>query len=195
VDRSRVAEFVLSCVLPAERAGAVMGDFLEEAGARGQVWFWSSVVRTVVSRVKSDFLEGPLTMIRVGGLGFLRNALFPLLFFGLLLAAVKVLKAPDMKLARLLEWPVYILWPIWIFLGGRWAGRKGEGREIASALAVAGFGWMAVALDLVVLSRNGIRLGSTIYLQSVWHDVALIAGALWARYQNGRQPKRVSYGS
>lgn len=34
MDRSRIAEFVLSCVLPEERAAAVTGDFLEEAESR-----------------------------------------------------------------------------------------------------------------------------------------------------------------
>jgi hypothetical protein len=195
VDRSRLAELVLSCVLPADRAAAVTGDFLEEAGSRGRVWFWSSILRTIISRVKSDFLERPLMMIRVGGLGFLRNALFPLLVYGLLVAAVKMLKAPDMKLARQIEWPVYILWPIWIFMGGRWAGRKARGCEAAAAVAVAGFGWMAVALDFAWLARNGIGLSSTIYLQSVWHDAVLIAGALWARYRDVRQMWRPARGS
>jgi len=54
-----IAEWLLSLVLPADRAASVVGDFAEEADERGLVWFWLCVLRTVGSRVWSDLVESP----------------------------------------------------------------------------------------------------------------------------------------
>ena len=213
MGRSGIAEFVLACVMPAERAVAVTGDFMEEASIRGSLWLWSSVVRTVLSRIAGDFLERPLTMIRVGGLGYLITLLFPLCVLGLLQIAVRWLShspghsfgeplaintpPPSAPPKLYLAWPlqsIHFLWPVWFFLSGKWAARRAQGREAASALAVAGFGGLGILVYLAVLWRNGLTPDLTIYLQSVWHDVVLMAGALWARYRDVRQTWRAARG-
>jgi hypothetical protein len=43
------AEWILSRVMPVDRAAAVVGDLAEDAVARGPLWFWCSVVRVAVS--------------------------------------------------------------------------------------------------------------------------------------------------
>src|SRR6185312_14473587 len=45
------AEWILSRVMPADRAAAVIGDLTEDATSRGSVWFWRSVVRIAVSQL------------------------------------------------------------------------------------------------------------------------------------------------
>ena len=153
MDRGRAAEFLLSCVLPAERAAAVTGDFLEEAGARGQVWFWSSVFRTLVSRVVNDFCERPFALMGVGIVGCLRNLAFVVASLAVSLIIlllnhwlpVMVNVAPPGAPPQIepiwhLNWLAVIFWVVWLFQCGRWAARKMPGSEVASGVSVGG--WM-----------------------------------------------------
>ncbi len=45
------AEWILSRVMPADRAVAVVGDLAEEEAARGSLWFWRSIVRIAFSQL------------------------------------------------------------------------------------------------------------------------------------------------
>jgi hypothetical protein len=45
------AEWILSRVMPADRAAAVIGDLAEDAAARGSLWFWRCVARVGVSQL------------------------------------------------------------------------------------------------------------------------------------------------
>jgi hypothetical protein len=191
VDRSRIAEFVLSCVLPAERAAAVTGDFLEEAEARGQLWFWSSVLRTVASRIVNDFRRRPFAMMGVGIAGCLRNLAFVIavtaasLIFVLLnhWLPVMVNVAPPGS-PPLIEprwhpnWTVDVLLAVWLFQCGRWAARKMPGFEVAAGVSIAAVGWMAILAGWIYL--HFYVPGGHIDL-SVWHDLPLIAGAVVQR--------------
>ncbi len=66
MTKSRIAEWILSQVLPPDRAASTVGDWLEDAAERGPVWFWSCVFRTVLSRIWSDLAESPGFMLRIG---------------------------------------------------------------------------------------------------------------------------------
>jgi hypothetical protein len=59
----RFAEGLLSLVAPADHAASTVGDLMEEADARGSLWFWQSVVRVAFSRLVRDLLAAPLTMV------------------------------------------------------------------------------------------------------------------------------------
>ncbi len=194
MERSRVAEFVLSCVLPAERAAAVTGDFLEEAEKRGRVWFWSSVARTAASRVMNDFRERPLAMMGVGAAGYLRSGgilavvlvaywMFTHLAVhhmgeGVMVNVAPPGTPPDLEPRWVIAWSGNFLWAVWLYDCGRWTARRMPGFEIASAVSAGAFGWMAI-------------LAASIYLHlfvpggsidpSVWHDLPLIAGAIVER--------------
>ncbi len=73
--RSRIAEWILSQVLPPDRAASTVGDWMEDAPKRGNIWFWSCVLRTLASCIWSDLSEAPLTMARWGLTGFGLNML------------------------------------------------------------------------------------------------------------------------
>lgn len=60
--RDRLAEHILSFVAPPERAASVVGDLMEEAGARGRVWFWRSVTRLWLSLLGRDLIFAPFAM-------------------------------------------------------------------------------------------------------------------------------------
>jgi hypothetical protein len=47
--KAAVAEWVLSRSRGSIRASAITGDLLEQAESRGPIWFWFSVIRTVLS--------------------------------------------------------------------------------------------------------------------------------------------------
>jgi hypothetical protein len=51
---------LLSLVGPADRAASAVGDLVEEAPARGGVWFWRSVTRLWLSLLGRDLAAAPL---------------------------------------------------------------------------------------------------------------------------------------
>src|SRR5580698_6933796 len=81
---ARVAEWILAQVLPPDRAASTVGDWLEDATERGRLWFWSCVLRTVLSRIWSDFAESPGFMVGLAFRGWLYGIWLVLgTFFGL----------------------------------------------------------------------------------------------------------------
>jgi len=60
--RDRFAEALLSLVAPADHAASTVGDLMEEADARGRLWFWQSVARLALSLLARDLLAAPLAM-------------------------------------------------------------------------------------------------------------------------------------
>lgn len=58
----RLAEGILSLVAPDDRAASAVGDLVEEAPARGRVWFWWSVARLALSLLGRDLVSVPFTM-------------------------------------------------------------------------------------------------------------------------------------
>ena len=63
MPRDRVAEALLSLVAPADHAASTVGDLMEEADARGRLWFWQFVVRIALSLLARDLLAAPLAMV------------------------------------------------------------------------------------------------------------------------------------
>ncbi len=61
---------------------------------------------------------------------------------------------PDIELQWPIQWTMTLLWAAWIFRTGRAVARCAPSREIASCLAVALTGWIAI-----LRSRNRIRSG------------------------------------
>lgn len=191
MDRSRVAEFVLSCVLPAERAAAVTGDFLEEAGERGGFWFWSSVFRTVASGVWSDIREAPGELIWLGVRGFFEN-LVGIAWYGAclgLLLSLAFLLAGWMMHAKL---PVQgdslvLLIAIWVATRGtgQSLGRRVPDRKLAACVSF-------FVVSQVIQIAIGLVIGWYLKVgmpSFSWRDlvflVALFYGALKS---GGRKP-------
>jgi hypothetical protein len=60
--RDRVAEGLLSLVGPADRAASAVGDLMEQAPARGGLWFWRAFTRLWLAMLGRDLMAAPFTM-------------------------------------------------------------------------------------------------------------------------------------
>jgi hypothetical protein len=61
--KDRVAEALLSLVAPPDRAASTVGDLLEEADARGRLWFWLCMARVTAALLGRDLVAAQLAMI------------------------------------------------------------------------------------------------------------------------------------
>jgi hypothetical protein len=175
--------------MPAERAAAVTGDFLEEAESRGPVWFWSSVFRLVSSTVWNQWKESPLELAGVGVLGFVLNFVAT----ALCSLCLAVLAFPVLWL---LGWardesaygPVMVLasWAA-AYSTGRWIRIRAPGREVAVCLAL---GIVPVLILGGVLATIPFWGMEKISFQGVrWSDVAVWCAAVFgALKSDGRKP-------
>jgi len=216
----RVAEWMLSLVLTEDRAAAAIGDWMEESDARGSVWFWTCVFRTVGAHVWSEFVESPAEMVWLGLGGFGWNLLVVTGFMASIFLLTimghhgdiryshdwlwtNTAKNPASPPQMELSWSVQLIW--WFLYSarllqtGRWIARRTPGREIAGCAAVALAGWMTMALWYVVatiLSMRGDNIHAVVSVSSVAtlvaHDAILFAGALWVRARALRATKRVA---
>jgi hypothetical protein len=140
-ERGRIAEGILSLVLPAERASAATGDFLEEAGERGGVWFWSSVFRTLAGCVWRDVRESPRKLIWLGVRGYFENLVALWLYafcFGLATLPLLMLigwlihvQSPPVQWG----WPIGLL-TVWVTgrRSGRSLSRRAPDRKLAACV-------------------------------------------------------------
>ena len=193
VDRGRVAEFVLSCALPAERAATVAGDFLEEAGERGGFWFWNSVFRTVARCVWCDVRENPGELIWLGFRGYFENFVGTVWYafcLGLLSYPAFLLIAwmRHEKYAVQGDWLI-LLFAIWVATrrSGRSLGRQAPDRKLAACVV---FFLVCQAVQIAIGIGTAWFLNVSAGMPSFeWRDlvflVALIYGALKS---DGRKP-------
>ncbi len=206
MDKTRIGEWILSLVLPPDRAASVAGDFAEDAVERGNVWFWSCVFRTVFAHIRNDLAARPAGMACLGLVGFLRNQVIFLAIFLALswtthgdirythegLWSVLMTRGRSLPRHWTVRWQIelvlHLLQAAWLFQTGRWIARQVPGREGAACVAVALTGWIAI-LSMELLSRPGIikfRPTPELFTMGVVHDIALIAGALWMRRRTVR---------
>jgi len=137
MTKSRVAECILSQVVPPDRAASTVGDWLEDAPKRGNVWFWSCVLRTAVSRVWSDLAESPGFMLDLA----LRSCLFSWLLY--VVGTIVLVSAIYIFLplhARGVFWfpSEFVGWTSATAYGvttGRWTARRADGRKMAACIA------------------------------------------------------------
>jgi hypothetical protein len=139
MDNGRAAEWILSLALPPDRAAGALGDLLEDAGERGNIWFWSCVFRTLVSRIWSDLTERPGHMATLALRGcivgaFLTGAAVLLWFvamtpFFFISAALAGLKISLPATVREISWGLASVMGLaaesWgAFQTGRWIARR-----------------------------------------------------------------------
>ena len=137
----RLAEQVLSLFTTPARAASLAGDFLEAAGTRRALWFWSTVLRTALALLWMSFSEAPLALAGVAFLGIFIN-------IGLMLAGVLALFATGefLLISKILPdaitpvpwgwaWTAAIIALAVGFTTGRWIGRRAPGREVAGCIA------------------------------------------------------------
>ena len=199
MTKSRIAEWILSQVLPPDRAASTLGDWMEDVDKRGSIWFWSCVLRTVLSRVWIDLADSPGFMLSLA----LRSCLYSWLIYmigtivlvsGAYISILfQILPSPHAYTAfwfvgELLGWTSVTAYGI---MTGRWTARRANGRAIAACVACC--------IANLILS-GAIRLGSNQFLSSEikrsmashaartpWiveeliFETGLIVGFLWLR--------------
>lgn len=198
--KTQIADWILSQVLPPDRAATMVGDWMEDAEQRGNVWFWSCVVRTTVSRVLSDFIESPRPILWLT----FRASFFSWMVFGVTRALLvpgmhlftllgQIVPAPPPRLVdgllQFLCGPACVGWNIWVgILTGCWIARRAPGSEIAVCLATSLMPLILIGLPTIFLS--GLISDSPLALQSAVFGVNALAGALWPRRRQFRPATR-----
>jgi len=179
MTKARAAEWLLSQVLPPDRAASTVGDWMEDIGQRGSIWFWSCVLRTVIAHVWSDVAGSPSTMAGLALPGYTRYSL------GVVGMAVltDALRMSHYRHA-IYRWPfelgLHLTWFSWAFQTGLWLARRAPGRELSACAALSLIGWAALLGQELTSFQQGVP-ASYINLMGVAHDVALFAGAIWIR--------------
>jgi hypothetical protein len=180
MTKSRIAEWILSQVLPPDRAASTVGDWMEDVDKRGPVWFWSCVFRTAVSAIRSDFTESPGFMLILA----LRGWLFSWFLFAVTAAVLApviylfvILPKPHL-IAHTAFWAellVSLAWNAWLgVLTGRWIARRTPGKEMAACIAL-------VLISLAAPSPAHARADRSNVVQCAVFGISLLAGALWLR--------------
>ena len=212
---ARVAEWILSQVLPPDRAASTIGDWLEDAAERGPVWFWSSVFRTLLSHLWNDVAVSPGFMIGLALRGWLYGLWLVVgTFFGLfvgicILVGVAMLVGflvheanwhpPRMfhPLPQILSTMLGQVWIGWCdFQTGRWIARRAPGRELAAGIATCLTPWV-ISFPLWLLATHfwGTEINRYIASHPVNSDslptllpteIFLLAGILWSRHKSLR---------
>ena len=204
---SRMAEWILSLVLPPERAASTVGDWLEASSERGTIWFWSCVFRTLFARIWSGLTDNPVTMASIGVSGFARNFMVLAGFYGLFLLLVHGPWRPDIRYRHdwlwttlmvnhagkgappqiNLRWPfeliAWLLYSARLIQTARWLSKRAPGLEMAGFVTIALTGWVSIILFLcygpLLLTRESI-------LMYIGHDLILCSSVVWMRRHSFR---------
>ncbi len=142
MDSGRLAEWILSLVLPPDRAASVVGDWIEDASARGSLWFWACVVRTVTARITKDIADSPFYLTGLA----IRGCLLNLWGMACCLIGFMVLMIPAFVLTGWLA-PTSWVKALGILVGeaavlvaafqtGRWLAKRAPDREAAVCVAM-----------------------------------------------------------
>ena len=51
MDKSKIAEWILTLVMPPSRAAPIVGDFMEDARVRGSLCFWTNILRVALAHL------------------------------------------------------------------------------------------------------------------------------------------------
>jgi len=196
---ARIAEWILSLATIPERAAATVGDLLEEAGSHGVVWFWTSILSTMVALLWRDVMSAPRRMTRLAVIGYLYGFLLlaaavPLLTvvmsIGVLVAtALGIIDAQhppafqNSSIYGLFGWVLNIIVQ---FVVGRWLARRSPGQELAPCMVQVILGYVVGAV-VWFLWGGILGAGSSILDVSnlafyVLADVPLWAGAITVRF-------------
>jgi hypothetical protein len=177
MTKSRIAEWILAQVLPPDRAASTVGDWIEDVDKRGNIWFWSGVVRTATSAIRSDLTESPRLILALT----LHSTVFSWLVFGVTYAVLASM-THQWWTARA---SASVTWNVWIGgLTGLWIARRAPGEEVAVCIATSLVPMMVgILIRLATLFLPRLRTDSSIILQSAVFGISLLTGALWLRYR------------
>ena len=146
--KARIAEWLLSLVVPADRATATIGDFAEDASTRGSFWFWSSILQVIVSGLWNSLAERPLHLmglaLRAWAVNlvavFAQIVVLPFLMVMVLMPLTWLVPGirslPESVGITLGTVSGVLLWIAGIWLSGRWLARRAPTREVAACIAL-----------------------------------------------------------
>ena len=137
-----MAERILTLVMTPERASPIVGDLMEDAPVRGDLWFWANVVRAALAFLWRQFTTNApnLTALALRGLAFvvvidsiyngiglpwLVKTLFPNGYY--YPSAFKLVAMVFVLMAEKLLIPFGV---------GLWVARRASGRELAACLSL-----------------------------------------------------------
>jgi hypothetical protein len=203
MPKDRIAEWILSLVVPPDRAASTVGDLMEDAGKGGWLWFWMCVARTALAFLLRNLAAAPLRLTGFAVLGWFAymTASVILWLCGFVLATLlwgmayffthhTGLELVANLLRIRFDWPppptgvmhwmeALMVWMMAPFQVGRFAARCWPGREVAAWIVML-MVWplMAVFVPFVGLSTRV----SLPVLPAVQAFVLL--GLLWERRQS-----------
>jgi len=190
---TRVAEWILAQVTSRERAAAVIGDLLEKVPARGQLWFWWSVVTTAVALVWRDVSTNPMRMLRLGFAAFFLQFVLLLLVLAVAFVAFVVIGVLAHRPQLMASWTHFstaMFVTVWCvvavvqFSVGRWLARHSPEHELAPCVAYSIIGLtFSLAVSLSFAQPGVLQTIRTIVSTAgfvVW-DLPIYAGAVSVR--------------
>jgi hypothetical protein len=91
VRSGQAAHWVLGLLAPRERAAAIAGDLLEDAGGRSRLWFWTTLTRVAVALLYTDARRTPFPLLAFAVLTWLAFMLVSVLLIALGMAGAALL--------------------------------------------------------------------------------------------------------
>jgi hypothetical protein len=212
--KADIAEGILSLTTTPERAAATAGDLVQEASARGTLWFWSSLFKTAASHIWRAWVDAPA---RMAGLAF-AAILFETLFLsgsvitilaGTIIMMMNGMTSPDLQVEgggevgfdvvslSVSPAPLGLLWMAILvceFLIGRWLARFSPGRELAACVAyfvASMLCWTAMKTWVPLIPHHSFDLLVTPFLVTT-QLMALFGGAALGRRRARRSRTTLS---
>jgi len=149
--KADVAEWILSMTTTSERATATAGDLMQESSARGNLWFWSSLLRTTASLVWRAWTAEPfyLTGLALRAVLLQMMLLAALSIAALLISVASLLSSQGWQFhssGNMVEvsatatgpWPILIgIFSFFVchYYLGKWLARRAAHREWAAFLS------------------------------------------------------------
>jgi hypothetical protein len=188
----RVAEWLLASVAARERAASILGDLRESAATRGELWFWTNVLRTAASLSWRGVADDPRGMLTIAFRAWLLSlglsvlvVVIGVLCMGVFIGATAMRNSLGVNAAAggfgAVEWLCLFtgLMSLCQFAVGRWIGRRAPGREMSACLA---FTMVQCAIEypfvLLTMEAQGVALG--LFLNLLTH-VFCFLGAISVR--------------
>jgi hypothetical protein len=169
MTKSRIAEWILSQVLPPDRAASTVGDWMEDVDKRGNIWLWSCVFRTAIAGLWREIADNPVTTARICILEFGRSVLIPI---GLSLVVQTVATQPA-------DVAIRILTSLWYVVIVNRALRRFSSRALAGCFAISVVGWTLVFAWLPYVPAMAVHhIQDDIF--PYWITCVLVPG-LWFR--------------